>query len=400
MIYVNRLFYLSLVLFSFLFVYFHGGKIPYMLLYTVLLIPFVSLFHILIVYYFLKYTKEFNKYNALKGNTIYFKSRLINKSLIFFPYLKIVFIGLNPAYPEYSFSQDLFLVPFSQKTFKFKYKCKYRGLYEMGIKAIEIRDFFGIFKLTRKIEDIQDIIIFPQIIHLDKFDVISENNIESNISKKNMFEDVSTISNVREYKIGDSLKKIHWKLTSKMQKFMIKDFNNSSDINCVLLLDAKIIPYPHKDRIVIEDKVIECAVAIIYYFISKWIKVKLLYYCDKINEIEMNSPAEFKQVYSLLAGLKFSGNTSIDKMVELYSVMNIGQTSVIVLTSNISYDLYDIVYKAKKNGQDISIIYVSPESITETKNLDVENILTSLSDIDVSVYKININDNIKTVLEK
>ena len=400
MIYVNRLFYFSLLLFSFLFVYFHGGKIPYMLFYTILLIPAISLIHVLVVNYFLKYKKEFNMLTAIKGNTIYFKSRFINKSLIFFPYLKILFIGMNPVCPEYSLSQDIYLVPFSQKTFKFKFDCKYRGIYKMGIKTLEIRDFFGMFKLTRKVEDMTDIIVFPKIIHLDKFHVISNYNTESNISKKNIFEDMSTVSNVREYRMGDSLKKIHWKLTSKMQDFMIKDYNNTSDINCVLLMDAEAMPYTHKDSVVIEDKVIECAVSVIHYFLSKWIKVKLLYCSDKINELEMDSPAEFKQVYSLLAGLNFSGKTGIDKMVELYSVMNITQTSIIVLTSNISYDLYDVVYKTKKNGQDISIIYVSPENLIGTKNIDVENIMSSLSSIGISVFTIDINDNIKPVLEK
>ena len=58
------------------------------------------------------------------------------------------------------------------------------------------------------------------------------------------------VSDIREYRAGDSLKSIHWKLSSKSEEFVVKDYNTGTSDQTVVFCD--IAPHfpdrePHRD---------------------------------------------------------------------------------------------------------------------------------------------------------
>ena len=58
------------------------------------------------------------------------------------------------------------------------------------------------------------------------------------------------VSDIREYRAGDSLKSIHWKLSSKSEEFVVKDYNTGTSDQTVVFCD--LAPHfpdrePHRD---------------------------------------------------------------------------------------------------------------------------------------------------------
>lgn len=104
-------------------------------------------------------------------------------------------------------------------------------------KEIRIYDFLGLFYITRKGWQCRSVKIMPDfcLMPLEITRKTREFQAEAEIfSPDRKGDDPSEIYQVREYRQEDSLKDIHWKLTAKENKLMIKE--KAFPLGCAVLL--------------------------------------------------------------------------------------------------------------------------------------------------------------------
>jgi len=97
-----------------------------------------------------------------------------------------------------------------------------------GVKSIEFEDYLGIVKFVHEPISIKEITVYPRLIKLDSLKLKTDYLSESHALSNSRFENTLTFSDVRKYTYGDSMKKIHWKLSSKMNELLVKNFEGSS----------------------------------------------------------------------------------------------------------------------------------------------------------------------------
>ncbi|NLC68550.1 MAG: DUF58 domain-containing protein [Clostridiaceae bacterium] len=395
----NRILYLCLLLLSFSFVYFYGGQVPYMLFFTTLLLAFLSLVYTIIIYLRFKYHQEIDKKYIVKGDTIKFSFIISNEDFLFYPYISIKFFGTETIFSEQFKTRTLSLMPFSERVYSFTLSCKYCGNYEIGVSRIEIEDFLGLFRLVYEVPFPLSINVYPRIIMIDRLRLKMDFFSESYYVLDSKYEDIGALQDIRKYTYGDSLKKIHWKLTAKLNELMIRKFQSASEASVIIALDLKKNNFSSEQNTIIEDKLIESAVAINYYCLYSWIPVKLVYYTKEIVTINASSPFDFQNIYNRLAEIRFASEFSISETLDVYIRNSAVKTNLLILTSNLSYDLYDVVYYANFSGFHSVVVYVSPSEFTGGENEQAESIMSAIPRIGAHIYKINASDDIKPVLE-
>jgi hypothetical protein len=278
-------------------------------------------------------------------------------------------------------------------------ECRYRGYYSVGVRSVEIRDFLGVFRLLSKYTEAKTVIVYPRILVLEKMKLKTNFISETQTILDSKYEDMSTISDIRKYAYGDSYKKIHWKLKAKNSEIMIKNFQSTSETSAVLILDLKKLPYAPDISIVIEDKIIEAMVAVVYYCLSGWIPTNIFYFQEKLVDLQAKNPLDFNSLYRELSRVRFNETASTGDLLELYLNEHITRANIVIFTSVIDYNLYDQIYKSKFSGYEILLVYVSPEELTGSKDETAESIISYLPEIGVDYYRINISDDTKSVLE-
>ncbi|MCX8130355.1 MAG: DUF58 domain-containing protein [Clostridia bacterium] len=396
----NRKIYLALLISSFLFIYFYGGKIPYMLFFVVLTLPLVSLLYTTVIFLRFKFTQEVDKKTIIKGEKVNFLINIINEDIFLYPYIRVNFYGTDTFFANQFHSKCFSLKPFKKTTFAFELECNYRGQYPIGIKSFDIEDLLGIFKLTYNFNENKEITVYPKIVFLDKFLLKANYLSDSHTILNNNIEDMSTISSIRKYTHGDGYKRIHWKISAKMNELFVKNFQSTSQTNAIMYLDLKKNNMPFDYKTIVEDKVIECAVAVTYYCLMNWIPLDFVYYSSGIVNMEAKNPLDFEDIYKTLSKISFTENIALKDMLEIHLANNIKKTNIVIFTSNVNYDLYNELYRINSSGYQISLIYVSPQDLTGEVNEEADNVLSFLPEIGVNIYKVNINDNIKQVLER
>jgi hypothetical protein len=327
-----------------------------MVFFVVLLLPCISLMHIVVIYIRFKYVQDFDKKYIVKGDTVNFNVKFSNEDFIPYPYLTAVFKGENSFFPVRGEIRKFSLAPYSGKTFTYEFKCMYRGSFEVGLEKLEIMDILGLFKLKYRIKSSRNLVVHPRIIQIENIHMKEGYLYDSQNMLETKHEDMAMVSNIRKYAYGDVFKKIHWKLTAKMDDIMVKDFKNTYETSAVVILDLSRNNHTPSINMEIEDRVIETTVSIINYCLSKWIPVELVYYMNGMHKMIGNSPLDFDEIYTCLAEIKFNGDVSVSDLLELFLKNNTETTNLFVVTPNINYPLVDSLYAAELLGYEVHLV--------------------------------------------
>lgn len=350
------------------------------------------------VYFRFKFIQNIDKRVIIKGESVKLIVKLYNEDFMIFPYVYVSFFGSQSIFNANGFSQSLSITPFSKKEFIFDMECKYRGQYEVGISDIYIEDFLGLIRLKYKIPETKKIIVYPKIELLNKFDVFTSTSSDSQNFSQGTAEDVNNIKDFRNYSYGDSFKKIHWKLTAKSNKLMIKNFQSTTDVNVNILLDLRHNSYTDEINIIIEDKLIEAVVSVLHFYLLKNISVNYMYFDRKLEVLKATNQIEFDFIYKTLSSIEFNQSVSLADIVKLHNESSNTSTDMIIFTSILDIELYNEMYNAQISNHTICLIYISPKALIPQRNEIVDDILDNLPEIGVRAYTINPDDDIKMIL--
>lgn len=410
---LNRILYLSLLIITFTFVYYYGGKVPNMFFYTVLVLPIVSFTYMLIGYFMLKYEQSLDNDLIFKGDKVTLTVNITNRSFFILPYISISFLNDKGGVIQKHKINNISLQPFSKREISIDYIYKYRGDFKLGVSTIEVQDFLGIFKVILKNKTPLYITVYPQIIDIDEFYLSSGYLSDNASSVGGGKEDISTIEEINKYNYGDSLRKIHWKLTAKTNELMIREYEKVGSRSAILILDLQSDNFEVEKNAAIEDKLLETTIAILRYCIYNDAEVKLIYDSKGINAINYSNSLDFQKAYEALAKVEFNQKTSFKDIIESEVNCNIGKADIIIATFNINYILYEELNKAILLGCNITLIYIyGNEKIENNKEEYKENlskahgdneaktILALLSELGIKLYEINIEEDIQAVFKQ
>lgn len=112
----------------------------------------------------------------------------------------------------------------------FDLKLSKNGCFQAAISEFRIYDFLRLFSFRKKVDSSFEVLVIPSFsqeitfhpdLYTEGFDEYEESSSKGNHS--------SNVTDLREYIPGDRLQKIHWKLSAKIGKLMIKENENTTD---------------------------------------------------------------------------------------------------------------------------------------------------------------------------
>lgn len=138
------------------------------------------------------------------------------KRFVFFPQLKV-------SLQETDSEKVLYLYRGQKQSFDFRWQAKQRKWVKEEVIIIESSDFLNLFKKRRLVKLNLDWIVLPEIHPL----TASLNlYLKRMIEKQNSGEHSFNIKRYRSYLPGDSFKQIDWKLSSKKQELIYREYQH------------------------------------------------------------------------------------------------------------------------------------------------------------------------------
>lgn len=379
-------------------VLFIGGKMFYFLFYAYIFSFLIPLIHTFIIYKNITGSVNIPSKSIYVGDKLVISYTVRNLSKFTIPYIEIE----NNISKELTGEEIPKIVTTLNSRDYFTYNeeliLKRRGYYPLGEIHVIIKDIFGFFTIKKKVTSKTSLLVYPIPTELNSFKITSIEQIGDMIIDNKAFEDKSRISSLREFREGDSVKAIHWKLSAKLDELIIKEFDNSADTNVIVFVDNYYELYKKDLNRRLEDKIVDISISVINYYLEHNIPVTFQAQDgEKTIEINGSKKSDLKPFLEALAKFESNGTFNFETfMKKRMNIIRKGST-VVIITPNLdkSTGAQGLLLKSK-NLNPLFIVVTYNESSIGLIDATVEK---GLSREAIPIYILDYETNIKAALE-
>lgn len=275
--------------------------------------------------------------------------------------------------PGATTAKRLTLPPRSAKTFEFGVRFDHIGTYEVGMRSIEVTDPFGIFHHVKRNAHLHEVHVQPRIHNIAHLQVSTETALESKRSFRTVINDGMDYSGVREYRWGDPLKAIHWKLSAREvnAEYFTRLYETVTNPGIEIILDTDCPEeYGSVQLMHVYDALVEAALSIEDWGASHGFET-LTAFADASGRTQRfegpignNRPEVLARIPRIAAG---SGRAALDLFTsEAMSIY--AQSNLILCTSCINPELVGALLGAQANRRSPLLIAVVPPGLPEEEH--------------------------------
>ena len=214
--------------------------------------------------------------------------------------------------------------------------------------------------------DISGIVQYSDRVN-DESDVFSENRPG---------DDPSEVFDLREYFPGDKINRIHWKLSSKKNDFIVKEYSLPIDVPCAVFLDLR--SYYSNDYILpVFDTLIETFLSLSHFLLDNERRHSVIYFDPSRNDFTEQNIGSTSDISYFIKRLftAFSNGTECEKPEKCLNDLSASSyASFSVITSSPDLSFLDTVEEGI--DADIKNAFVILES--ENKLSEIDGIYSSL----------------------
>ncbi|HZK33754.1 MAG TPA: DUF58 domain-containing protein [Bacillota bacterium] len=290
-----------------------------------------------------------------KGERARLTLQVHNNKPFIYPFIRLYYQTPISYLKGETEEDSLSILPFQHGEISHEFECSIRGKYPLGITRVEVGDMFGLFKfkmdLTKKAYHKLPILnVYPRIINLNYLPIpqISQEGLLKDRLKKT--EEAATISDVQQHQYGDPMKKIHWKISSKLQDLYVINYETTTQPHTMIFMDTKSSDIGGLQGYELEDQLVETTTALVNYVLGKWLPLKLIVYEKDRLELEGRDPQDFQSFYGYLAGVSFDSPFLMTDIMQIESPSFHSNGSLILVVKKLDYDLLNNLLILRQTG--------------------------------------------------
>ncbi len=314
----QRIFYLIFLIVCGVMLFAYKSKITSVLFLFAVILPLISVLLTFITSRLLKAKTEYRVLYAEKHENFAVTIKLTNRSIL--PIAPAGIIGHFPLKSKGLFEYQNILMtipPFSTVNINFNTPIRLRGVYDCGIEKIEIYDFLKLFRFTKKFENFEKIVILPRKHIINPIRDISTSDNETESTSSFSF-DKNSFTNIREYVPGDSVKHIHWKMSAKQDKLMVKQFERSIGGTSIMIADLNEYAPFDEENAENSDCIIETIIALNMMLINERQNCINLWYSPVGRQCEqriVKNNEDFSLFYNTMSVLPRQKETLLPEVI-------------------------------------------------------------------------------------
>lgn len=185
--------------------------------------------------------------NAFLGERVPVKLIMENTSRLPIPWVQFVEsvpIALRTAKPA---DRAVTFWSKEKKIIAYEIQAMRRGYYRVGPMLLTTGDLFGFTEKYSRLPA-NYLTVYPRIIPLHRLGFSSRLPFGTLPSQQRLFEDPARPSGVRNFRSGDSLRHINWKVSARKEELLVKTFQPAISLETMILLNLNQDDYQERNR--------------------------------------------------------------------------------------------------------------------------------------------------------
>lgn len=248
----NWILFFVMIISMYLYSYIIGGETSMVMVYMFLFSPLISV--LLVIPFRRKIDVSVNvpAFEVEKDGMVRVNVTLENKSFMPLPFISVEFCKAINFSVSDTYNKIVSLGPFEKKVIIMEYTAKSRGVGEIGVKGVWLRDYINLVRLSMLKNSTEErftgeVTVLPRLVNLKPTSKILLGTSES-IKQESSETPTTNMFNwngepgyeFREYMPGDPLHKVHWKLSARTETLMVRKDEGRGISKKRLILDPYI----------------------------------------------------------------------------------------------------------------------------------------------------------------
>lgn len=307
--------------------------------------------------------------HAFCGDLVNVEIRMRNSGHLPIPWLELheslpVELSTPPFYQEV-----LSIGGRSSHQFSYYLNCSRRGYYTIGPLTLQSGDLLGI--AGRALVEIapEHIIVYPQILPLQKLGLPTHSPLAVLRARSPLFEDPARVTGVRDYKRGDSMRRIHWTATASTGRLLVKQYHPAIARDTLICLDLNLQGYGQRQRYTATELAIVAAASLANHIIVKeglpaglsteaW--DPLLEQRVRFSLPPRSERSHLVSILEVLARVQVADTVPFEELLRQESLKLPWGATIAVITGRESEPLFDNLVYLRRSGFAVALLLVQP----------------------------------------
>lgn len=300
--------------------------------------------------------------------------------------LPVAAVRLQLSVPESGASAQEINVntpPFAERTFRHMIRCPHRGVYDAGVTRISARDIFGFFTVSRNPNmKLIHMEVLPKVTDMPAMELKATDMGPECMARSS--EDNASPSDIRVWQDGDSLKKVHWKLSMRRRELMVRTYEESARPDTLIIPDLSEIQAMRDHQLSVEDCICECCLGAAKAQLESGYPVRMPLTAAKPSEIAGQFPADVSAFADALLRVQFDSPYAYEKVLMLMLARMQRTGGAVLITSKLTVRTADLAMRMQRSGVGTKLIWITDdprdESLEMLERMKMEGVLVSRVD--------------------
>lgn len=120
-------------------------------------------------------------------------------------------------------------------------QCPQRGIFRIGPTKLRSGDAFGLFTDERDEERASHIVVYPRTVDVGDLALPARRPYGETGGGMRVFEDPARVSGIRDYRAGDSVRRIDWNATARLNKLQSRVYEPTSSQQLLVCLNTQTV---------------------------------------------------------------------------------------------------------------------------------------------------------------
>ena len=298
----NRIIFLILWILSIVGISLFGGPVSYGFFALLTLIPVTALIYLFCVFTFFRIYQELDGKHLVANHTVPFYFTLMNEYFFGFCGIRVRFFSSFSTISGLDDAVEYELLPKTGIKKQTSLVCKYRGEYEVGIKTVEIRDYFRLIRIKYHNRETLRVIVKPNLVELTQ---LQSEDVAQVMARDSLANPSELDVLVRKYEAGDDPRQINWMASARSGELLIRKRVGQEREGVGILMGTKRCSIDPVKYLPVENKILELTLALAMFFAKKNIGVRTYYVMDGLVERSFSGLERFQEFYEALSAVEF-----------------------------------------------------------------------------------------------
>lgn len=279
-----------------------------------------------------------------------------------------------------------------------KSRCRQRGCFQLGPVTAMSSDPFGLFTLRLHLASASQILVLPRVYQIAQLAIFAGGLPGRGRSSQRALQRTINATTVREYVIGDSLSRIHWRSSARYNKLMVKEFDLDPAIDAWILLDLHQAVQAGEGEHSTEEYGVTIAATIAHYLLRQDLSVGMVVNAERQEILVLDrGDRQIERVLELLAVVRAGLGPELREALAM-DAFHFGRNSIaIVITPSNVCDWHESLRHLQLRGVRIAVVGLNAASFDHRSH--DEDTVALLEKTGIPVMRVSCEEAIPAILE-